>query len=162
MIIEVNGVRREVSADRKDERLIDYLRLDLGLYGTKNGCGIGACGACTVLLDGGARRACVTPLRLAHGKSVLTVEGLSGPGGALHPVQQAFIDAGAVQCGFCTPGMLLTAAALLNRHPEPTDDQIVAAFKGNLCRCTGYVQIFQAVRTASVRMLRDQSADSSK
>jgi carbon-monoxide dehydrogenase small subunit len=152
MTITVNGISHHLAEERKEERLIDFLRLQLGLNGTKNGCGIGACGACTVLLDGKPRRACVTPLRIADGKTVLTIEGLEGPDGTLHPVQQAFMDAGAVQCGFCTPGMILTAVALIEKTPEPTDEQIVTAFKTNLCRCTGYVQIFQAVRLASRMM----------
>lgn len=152
MEIVVNGIQHSIPEERKEDRLIDFLRNDLGLNGTKNGCGIGACGACTVLIDGKTRRACVTPLRIADGKSILTVEGLESADSTLHPVQQAFMDAGAVQCGFCTPGMLMTAVALLEKHPEPSDKDISTAFKGNLCRCTGYIQIFKAVKTASVRM----------
>ena len=149
MTITVNGVARDVPDERREDRLIDWLREDLGLHGVKNGWGIGACGACTVLIDGRTRRACVTPLRLADGTSILTVEGLEGPGGTLHPLQQAFLDAGAVQCGFCTPGMLLTGYALLHTSPDPTDQEIRRAFRGNLCRCTGYGQIFEAVRMAA-------------
>ncbi len=149
MVIEVNGIRHTLPEERGEERLIDFLRNDLGLHGTKNGCGIGACGACTVLLDGKTHRACVTPLRTADGKTVLTVEGLESPDGTLHPIQQAFIDAGAIQCGFCTPGMLITALALLENNPNPSDKEISSAFRGNLCRCTGYNQIFQAVKNAA-------------
>jgi len=152
MIITVNGIRHDVGEERREEKLIDFLRNDLGLHGVKNGCGIGACGACTVLVDGRTRRACVTPLRLADGKPVITIEGLESPDGSLHPVQQAFIDAGAVQCGFCTPGMILTAVALLDAENKPTSEQIRTAFRGNLCRCTGYEQIFRAVELASGRM----------
>lgn len=152
MEIVVNGIQHSIPEERREDRLIDFLRNDLGLNGTKNGCGIGACGACTVLIDGKTRRACVTPLRIADGKRIQTVEGLESPGGVLHPVQQAFMDAGAVQCGFCTPGMLMTTIALLEKKPEPTSADISSAFKGNLCRCTGYNQIFKAVRLASERM----------
>ena len=152
MVIEVNGIRHALPDERGEERLIDFLRSDLGLHGTKNGCGIGACGACTVLIDGKTRRSCVTALRTADGKTVLTVEGMESPDGTLHPIQQAFIDAGAVQCGFCTPGMLITALALLENNPDPSDDEIARAFRGNLCRCTGYGQIFQAVRNAAEKM----------
>ena len=152
MIITVNGIRHEIPEERKDDRLIDFLRNDLDLHGVKNGCGIGACGACTVLVDGKTRRSCVTPLRLADGKTVMTVEGLESPDGCLHPLQQAFIDEGAVQCGFCTPGMLLTGLALLTANPDPTEAEIRRAFKGNLCRCTGYQQIFSAVKNAARMM----------
>lgn len=144
MTFTVNDIGCEVSPERGEEPLIDFLRNDLALHGVKNGCGIGACGACTVLIDDKPRRACVTRLKSLEGKSVLTIEGLAD--GPLHPVQQAFIDSGAVQCGFCTPGMILCAVALLKVNPSPSDEQIVKAFRGNLCRCTGYDQIFQAVR----------------
>ena len=149
MTIIVNGLQYQVSDERREDKLLGFLREDLGFHGTKNGCGIGACGACTVLVDGKTRRACVTPLRLADGKSVLTVEGLESPDGTLHPIQQSFIDAGAVQCGFCTPGMLLTALALITVNPKPSRDDIRKAFRGNICRCTGYQQIFQAVEDAA-------------
>ncbi len=152
MVIEVNGVRHNLTDDRGAERLIDFLREELGLHGTKNGCGIGACGACSVLIDGKVKRSCVTKLKQADGKSVLTVEGLESLDGTLHPIQQAFIDAGAVQCGFCTPGMMMSALALLEANPDPSDDEIAKAFRGNLCRCTGYTQIFQAVKDASIKM----------
>jgi carbon-monoxide dehydrogenase small subunit len=149
MTITVNGIRHEVSEDRRDEKLISFIREDLGLHGTKNGCGIGACGACTVLINGKTRRSCVTTLDKADGASVLTVEGMENPDGTLHPLQQAFIDVGAVQCGFCTPGMLLTGLALLQANPQPSDEEIASAFRGNLCRCTGYQQIFRAVKMAA-------------
>jgi aldehyde oxidoreductase len=129
--------------------LLDVLRNELGLTGTKQGCDHeGECGACTVLLDGQAVRACLTPAGKVAGRRVFTIEGL-GSAGRLHPLQQAFIDVGAVQCGYCTPGMLLAAKALLDRYPDPSQEQIVEALEGNLCRCTGYVRIVDAVRRAA-------------
>ncbi len=152
MTIRVNGKEYQAGEERRKDRLIDWLREDLALHGVKNGCGNGSCGACTVLIDGRPRRACVTPLEKVDGHDVMTVEGLEQEDGSLHPLQQAFLDAGAVQCGFCTPGMLLTGYALLAAHPHPTDEEMKKAFKGNLCRCTGYGQIFQAVRMAAEEM----------
>lgn len=145
---EINGrsVQLEVPSGR---RLLDILREDLGLYGTKEGCGEGECGACTVLLDGRPVLACLIVAAQAHGRSVLTVEGLSGP--RLHALQQAFIDAGAVQCGFCTPGLVMAACALLENHPQPTAQQVRAHLSGNLCRCTGYTQVVEAVLLAAER-----------
>ena len=150
MNLIVNDISHTVSDERSEDLLIDFLRSDLALNGVKNGCGIGACGACTVLVDDKPRRACVTRLKSLKGKSILTIEGLSDPMGNLHPIQQAFIDSGAVQCGFCTPGMILCAVALLKVRPNPDDEEIVKAFRGNLCRCTGYDQIFEAVRRVSL------------
>ena len=152
MIIEVNGLQHSVPDDQKERKLLEFLREDLGIRGTKNGCGIGACGACTVLVDMRPRRACVTPLKKVDGLKVLTIEGLSEADGSLHPVQQAFIDAGAIQCGFCTPGMVLTTLALLQVNPSPGREEIRSALKGNLCRCTGYQQIVDAVELAASRM----------
>jgi CO/xanthine dehydrogenase Mo-binding subunit/aerobic-type carbon monoxide dehydrogenase small subunit (CoxS/CutS family) len=132
--------------------LLEVLRDDLHLTGAKQGCDFeGECGACTVLLDGAPVRSCLTPLAKAAGRRVLTVEGLGRPG-ALHPLQDAFIEAGAVQCGYCTPGMLLAAKALLDRQPNPTRGQIVEALEGNLCRCTGYTRILMAVERAAARL----------
>jgi CO/xanthine dehydrogenase Mo-binding subunit/aerobic-type carbon monoxide dehydrogenase small subunit (CoxS/CutS family) len=132
--------------------LLDVLRQDLGLTGTKQGCDHeGECGACTVLLDGKPVRSCLTPAGKAAGRAVVTVEGLSGPDG-LHPLQEAFIEVGAVQCGYCTPGMLMTSKALLDRLPDPSREEIVAALAGNLCRCTGYKRIVEAVELAAARM----------
>jgi carbon-monoxide dehydrogenase small subunit len=131
--------------------LIDVLRGRLGLIGVKEACGKGECGACTVLLDGKPVPSCITPAMKALDKNVLTIEGLGSPG-KLHPIQQAFIDHGAVQCGFCTPGMILSAKALLDGRPRPTEDEVRVAISGNLCRCTGYVKIVEAVLSAAERM----------
>ena len=128
--------------------LLWVLRERFDLIGAKEGCGVGECGACTVLLDGLAVNACLVLAPKADGRDVLTVEGLGGPD-ALHPLQRAFVDRHAVQCGYCTPGMLLSAAALLRHTPRPTRDEIRVALAGNLCRCTGYTQIVDAVYAAS-------------
>jgi aerobic carbon-monoxide dehydrogenase small subunit len=124
------------------------LREDLGLTGTKYGCGEGQCGACTVLLDGAAVHACITPVRTVEGRKVITVEGLA-QGGVLHHVQQAFLEEGAMQCGYCTPGMIMRTVALLAANPRPTDAQIVEGLNGNLCRCNGYPRIVAAVKRAA-------------
>ncbi len=128
--------------------LIDVLRDQLGLRGTKYACGAGDCGACTVLIDGQPSFSCLTLAVTARGKSIFTIEGVAD-GNRLHPIQQAFVDHGAVQCGFCTPGMVLAAKALLDDDPEPTRDEIKRALAGNLCRCTGYVKIVDAVEAAA-------------
>ncbi len=149
----VNGVEREVRAGPRTT-LLEVLREELGLTGTKNGCGQGHCGACTVLVDGQAVRSCVYLARRAAGRQVLTIEALTpsplGPGGeGLHPLQQAFIEQGAVQCGFCTPGMIMAALALLKQNPRPSREEILMALEPNLCRCTGYSSIVRAVLQAS-------------
>ena len=149
--LTVNGRTREIEA-RADASLLDVLRGQLRLTGTKRGCGIGMCGSCTVLIDGRPRRACRIPIEEVGGAAIVTIEGLAAPDGTLHPLQQAFIDAGAVQCGFCTPGMILTAKALLDQTPHPTREEIRKALKPNLCRCTGYQQIFEAVERAAERI----------
>jgi carbon-monoxide dehydrogenase small subunit len=144
----VNG--EPISIDvSPDARLIDVLRERLGLLGTKEGCSNGECGACTVLLDGRAIVSCLTPALEAEGREVLTIEGLVGPGGALSDVQQAFVERGGVQCGFCTPGMILSAHALLERNASPSDGEVRDALTGNLCRCTGYTQIIESVQLAA-------------
>jgi carbon-monoxide dehydrogenase small subunit len=130
-------------------RLLDMLQRVLRLTGTKEGCGEGECGACTVIVDGRAVNACLYPVCEIEGKHVTTIEGLASCGTGLSRIQQAFIDHGAIQCGFCTPGMIMTAHALLEANPEPDDEEIRAAFIGNLCRCTGYAQIIEAVRAAA-------------
>lgn len=133
-------------------RLIDVLREPLGLVGTKEGCGEGECGACTVLVDGCAVNSCLYPVLEAEGKSVVTIEGLLGPDNRLSPIQLAFVEHGAIQCGFCSPGMILSAKALLDSNPDPSEEEIRAALQGNLCRCTGYVQIIEAVKQAAHRI----------
>jgi carbon-monoxide dehydrogenase small subunit len=146
----VNG--REVSVETDAEtRLLDVLREDLHLTGTKEGCGEGECGACTVLLDGLPVNSCLIPAPQVEGRDVLTIEGLA-EGNHLHPLQAAFVEQGAVQCGFCTPGFVLSAYALLRSNSAPTDEEILTALEGNLCRCTGYGKIVSAVRTAAERM----------
>lgn len=145
----INGRERNLAVEAT-ELLVDTLRLRLGLTGTKKACGTGDCGACTVIVDGEAVRSCILLTASMHGKSITTIEGL-GDVSHLHPIQQAFIDAGAVQCGYCTPGMILTAKALLDRQPHPTPEQIREAISGNLCRCTGYVKIEAAIRMAAER-----------
>lgn len=150
--LTVNGVERTVSTDPQ-RSLLDVLREDLHLTGTKYGCGEGRCGACTVLMDGKPIRSCVTPVSLAGGRSITTIEGLA-QGDTLHPVQEAFLEEGAIQCGYCTSGMILSAAALLRDKANPTDEEIVAAMNGNICRCNGYVKIKNAVRRAAGQMRR--------
>ena len=151
MILVVNGKERSVVTE-PERSLLDVLREDLHVTGPKYGCGEGQCGACTVLMGGRAIRSCVLPVSMANKKKIITIEGLAD-GGQLHPVQQAFLDEGAVQCGYCTPGMVLTAVALLNDNPQPTDEQIVEAMNGNICRCNGYTKILNAVRRAATQIM---------
>ncbi len=128
------------------------LRETFGLTGSKTGCGEGECGACTILVDGEAMNSCLLPAALLDGREVLTIEGLDAPDGSLHPVPRAFVDAGAVQCGFCTPGMIMRTVAFLRENPSPTDEQIARSIEGNLCRCTGYVKIQDAIRAAAATL----------
>jgi carbon-monoxide dehydrogenase small subunit len=131
--------------------LLQLLRDYLGLGGVKEGCGVGECGACTVIIDGETVNSCIFPVLEVEGKNIITIEGLADKSGVLHPLQKAFVEQGAVQCGFCTPGMILSAKALLDRIPNPTEDEIKTAISGNLCRCTGYVQIIEAIRSVCER-----------
>lgn len=145
--LTVNGVTHEVAVEPR-RTLLEVIREDLGLTGTKKGCGIGDCGTCTVLLDGVATFSCLTLAIQADGCSVETVEGLA-ENGELSRLQQAFVDHGAIQCGYCTPGMLMTATELLRRNPHPDEHDIRLAISGNLCRCTGYQKIVEAIQAAS-------------
>lgn len=147
---KVNGTDRSITTDPQ-RRLLDVLREELQLTGTKYGCGEGQCGACLVYLDGEPARSCLLPVREADGKSVTTIEGLAR-GDALHPVQQAFLEEGTMQCGYCTSGMILAAVALLRDKPDPTNEEIVAGMNGHLCRCNGYLKIVSAVRRAAATM----------
>jgi len=129
--------------------LLQLLRDKLELTGTKEGCGMGECGACTVLLDGKTVNSCIFPAMEVEGRNVTTIEGLIDTQGNLHPIQKAFIEYGAIQCGFCTPGMVLSAKAILDENPKPKEEEIRNGIAGNLCRCTGYLQIIQAIKAAS-------------
>lgn len=144
--LTVNGKEYSLSID-EDKRLIDVLREDLGFIGVKEGCGEGECGACTVIMDGKTVNSCLVMGFQANGSNIITIEGLEKDG-KLDPVQQAFIDVGAVQCGFCIPGMVLSVRALLDENPNPTEEEIREGISGNLCRCTGYNKIVEAVHLA--------------
>lgn len=146
----VNGETYEVIV-KASETLLDVLRDKLRLTGTKEGCDTGKCGACTVLIDGQAVRSCLTLAVSVEDKEITTIEGLA-KGEELHPLQQAFIEHGALQCGFCTPGMILTAKAFLDENPTPTEDEVKEAIAGNICRCTGYSSIVEAIQEAAVAM----------
>jgi aerobic-type carbon monoxide dehydrogenase small subunit (CoxS/CutS family) len=145
--LHVNGSRHAIDAEA-DRSLLSVLRDDLGLTGSKYGCGEGQCGACTVLLDSQRIRSCVTPVSAAQDKQVRTIEGLA-EGDRLHPLQEAFLQAGAMQCGYCTPGMILSALALLSRQPEPSREEIVRFMDKNICRCGTYNRIVSAVERAA-------------
>jgi len=152
MTLQVNGRTYRVTAPMQ-ALLIEALRDHIGLTGAKYGCGMGECGACTVLLDGEPVCSCLTLAIEAQGREITTIEGLDR-GGVLDPVQRAFAEMGGVQCGFCTPGMILAAKGLLARNPSPSEEEIRLALSGNLCRCTGYMKIVDAVRVASQEMGR--------
>ena len=156
IVLRVNGEEQEVLF-APYKTLLEVLREDLALTGTKHGCELGECGACAVLLDGEPVLSCLVLGLECAGRDVLTVEGLAS-GAELHPLQEAFADLGAAQCGYCTPGILVTARALLDRHPDPTRAQIREALSGNLCRCTGYQQIFEAVEEGVRRCARRAEA----
>src|SRR6201997_5402600 len=143
----INGQEKTLHAAPM-ERLLDVLRLELGLTGAKEGCGEGECGSCSVLMDGELVNSCLVPVAQVSGAHITTIEGLAGRE-KLHPLQEAFLECGGAQCGICTPGMILASVHLLEKHPRPTLEQIKEGLSGNLCRCTGYMQIFEAVRKAA-------------
>lgn len=155
MIIEftLNGEKYKKNAD-PGKRLVDFLREDMGLTGTKEGCGEGECGACTIVLDGRAVHSCLVLAGQINGRRLLTVEGLAR-GGELSPLQKAFIEHGAIQCGYCTPGMLMSSAALLAENPSPTGDEVRTALAGNICRCGDYSAIIDAVLDAAERYKKE-------
>lgn len=148
--LTVNGEAYELAVKPKT-LLVEVLRNELGLTGTKIGCDSGDCGSCTVILDGQAVRSCSILALQGNGKEIVTIEGLAD-GGNLHPLQEAFIEHGAIQCGFCTPGMILSAKAYLDEIPHPTEDEARTAISGNLCRCTGYIKIIKAILSVSQKM----------
>ena len=145
--LTVNGDTYEVAVPPW-KILLDVLRDDLGLMGTKRGCGIGTCGVCTVIIDGRAILSCLTLALECEGKAITTIEGISSEG-SLHPVQKSFIENGAIQCGYCSPGIIMTAKALLDENPHPSDDEIKEALAGTFCRCTGHVKIMEAIKKVS-------------
>ena len=153
--LTINGSPREVEI-APDEKLLDLLRRE-GYLGVKYGCGRGECGTCTVILDGRAVKSCITFAAKADGRSVVTVEGIGRPG-RLHPIQEAILDHGAVQCGYCTAGIICSAKALLDENPDPSEEQVRQAIKGNLCRCTGYEKYVAAILDAAGR-LRSQAGE---
>jgi len=145
--LEINGRIYEIPVSPKD-LLVDVVRKKVGLTGTKKGCGQGDCGACTVLLDGEPVLSCITLAIACQGKKITTIEGLVAEDGTLHPIQQSFVEHGAVQCGFCTPGMILSSKALLDKNQQPTELEIKRGIAGNICRCTGYKRIVEAIKAA--------------
>ena len=148
--LQVNGDIYEVAVEHW-RTLLEVLRDEVGLTGTKKGCDEGDCGACTVLINGKAVTSCLTLAIEAQGKEITTIEGLAD-GEALHPIQEAFVEHGGLQCGFCTPGMILSAKALLDKNPTPTEDEIKLGIAGNLCRCTGYIKIIESIEAASQKI----------
>ena len=155
MIITINGTQHIVDDSRANDDLLNWIREDLDLTGTKNGCHIGICGACVVLIDGKPFRACRRQLKHADGHEITTIEGLHGKDGGIHPLQQSFMDKGAVQCGYCIPGMIMTSHALLMQNHNPSREEIRKAIAMNICRCTGYVQIVDAVEDAAKNYQND-------
>lgn len=153
--LTINGESVEAAVE-PNKTLLHFLREDLGLTGTKHGCGLGDCGACTVIMDGKAVNSCLVLAIQAQGKDILTIEGLAVDG-RLHPLQQAFVDKGAIQCGFCSPGMILSAKAFLDTNPKPTELEIRTAISGNLCRCTGYQKIVEAIESAAERLKPEEA-----
>ncbi len=155
-VISFNLNGYEVSAEVESHKmLLQVIRDEFHLTGTKEGCGEGECGSCTVLVDGMSVDSCLYPAFEMEGKKVTTIEGMIGEGNALHPIQEAFVENGGVQCGFCTPGMIMSAKAILDEIPNPSDEQIKRGISGNLCRCTGYVQIVASIKEAAEKIERE-------
>jgi len=148
--VTVNGVRHKLRVKPWDT-LLDVIRDQLGLTGTKEGCGLGECGACTVMMDGKTVNSCLVLAPEADGKEIMTVEGLAKED-KLHPIQEAFIECGGLQCGFCTPGMVISTKALLDENPDPSEEEIRRGIAGNFCRCTGYTKIFESIKVASRKL----------
>ncbi len=148
--LKVNGEEYQLKVEPQ-EILLDVIRDKLNLTGTKRGCDSGDCGACTIIMDGKAVNSCLVLALEADGKEILTIEGLAKKG-QLHPLQKAFVEYGAIQCGYCTPGMIMSAKALLDENPDPTEEEISKAIAGNLCRCTGYVKIVQAIKAVADKL----------
>jgi carbon-monoxide dehydrogenase small subunit len=153
--VNINGEQVE-AAVAPNTTLLAFLRDELGLTGAKRGCDLGDCGACTVIMDGKPVNSCLVLALQANGRDVTTIEGLA-QNGRLHPIQRSFVDRGAIQCGFCTPGMILSAKALLDENPKPTETEIRTAISGNLCRCTGYQKIVQAIQEAAKKMQSEEA-----
>ncbi|OPY02350.1 MAG: Nicotinate dehydrogenase subunit A [Syntrophorhabdus sp. PtaB.Bin184] len=151
VVFTLNNEEVAVEVDPK-WTLLHLLRDVLELTGTKEGCGVGECGACTVIVDGEAVNSCLYPVMEVEGRSVVTIEGVASQDGTLHPIQQAFIENNGVQCGYCTSGMIMSAKALLDKKNDPTEDEIRTSIAGNICRCTGYVQIVESIQQAAERM----------
>jgi carbon-monoxide dehydrogenase small subunit len=160
IVLQLNGEQRSASVEPR-ELLIDVLRSQFGLTGTKRSCDVEVCGACTVLVDGLPVSSCSTLAADADGRSVTTIEGLS-QGGRLDPIQRAFIEHGAMQCGFCTPGMVLAVKSLLAEHAQPTDEQIRRYLRGNICRCTGYVKIIEAIKDVAAQLAANAAPTNAK
>ncbi len=156
----VNGTECALQV-KPSATLLEVIRENLGLTGAKEGCGEGECGACTVLMDGLAVNACLILAMEADGRQITTIEGLTG-GDELHPIQQAFVDVGGLQCGFCTPGMILSAKVLLEKNPDPSDEEIKKALEGNFCRCTGYTKIIESIRAAAKNMKGEKTTQSER
>ena len=152
--LRVNGVEHEQTVEAR-KTLVDFLREDVGLTGTNVGCEHGVCGACTILMNGEAVRSCIMLAAQADGAELMTVEGLAKPGGELHPIQESFREKHGLQCGFCTPGFLMTTYELLNKHPDADEEEIKEWLSGHLCRCTGYQDILESVKLAASRRFRD-------
>jgi carbon-monoxide dehydrogenase small subunit len=153
--LRINGERYQWAVE-SNLTLLDFLREKLDLIGTKKGCETGECGACTVLLNGKTVNSCLVLAVEADGREVTTIEGLLGDDGRLHPLQEAFVEAGAIQCGFCTPGMIMSSKELLDRNPRPSEEEIKDEMAGNLCRCTGYVKIIEAITKASKKLTTEE------